>query len=269
MTVKYERENTVNQIDEKKICENIGMITNNNGDLAELNLVIQDDHTYKFDLREWAPDHSSPGDGISLIWSELDALKRLLNDYWDDLGMLRNVLNEYWDDLEIIKKILNEYGAGLDSLRLVLNQYTESTYYKPVRNPVLQRAFFLAIWYESYLEEKKVQEGHELFYFDTEEKLRSFIRNEYAETDKHYIYDASLQDLFEGIEFEPDFDFYPFDNREYKEYHVQAFNAFNIEEFLCFADEHAEAFSAKIVKAANEEELQFLVQEFNEITDKK
>lgn len=46
----------------------------------ELNLVSWNDKEPKYDLREWSPDHSKMGKGVTLSREELDALKAALGD---------------------------------------------------------------------------------------------------------------------------------------------------------------------------------------------
>lgn len=44
----------------------------------ELNLVSWNEREPKFDLREWSPDHTRMGKGVTLSKDELSALSRLL-----------------------------------------------------------------------------------------------------------------------------------------------------------------------------------------------
>ena len=45
-----------------------------------LNLVCGNDREPKYDIRDWAPDNSKMGKGISLTHDELAILKGILND---------------------------------------------------------------------------------------------------------------------------------------------------------------------------------------------
>ena len=46
----------------------------------ELNLVSWNDREPKYDLRDWAPDHTKMGKGITLSKDELLALKNVLDE---------------------------------------------------------------------------------------------------------------------------------------------------------------------------------------------
>lgn len=46
----------------------------------ELNLVSWNNRPAKYDLREWSPDHSKMGKGVTLSEEELQALKDALNN---------------------------------------------------------------------------------------------------------------------------------------------------------------------------------------------
>lgn len=62
-----------------EITKSIGVIsTSNKGWTKELNLVSWNGREPKLDLREWAPDHSKMGKGITLTDEEAKALKDLL-----------------------------------------------------------------------------------------------------------------------------------------------------------------------------------------------
>lgn len=62
-----------------EIKENLGVLsTAANGWERQLNLVSWNDREPKYDLRDWAPDHSKMGKGISLTADELAVLKDLL-----------------------------------------------------------------------------------------------------------------------------------------------------------------------------------------------
>ena len=52
--------------------------TSPKGWTKELNLVSWNDATPKYDLREWSPDHSKMGKGITLTKEELETLMSAL-----------------------------------------------------------------------------------------------------------------------------------------------------------------------------------------------
>jgi hypothetical protein len=63
-----------------EIMEHIGTIAENaRGWTRELNLVSWNGAAPKFDLRDWAPDHSKMGKGITLTSEELKGLKNMLS----------------------------------------------------------------------------------------------------------------------------------------------------------------------------------------------
>lgn len=62
-----------------EIKEHIGTISESaKGWTKELNLVSWNDAAPKYDLREWAPDHSKMGKGITLTEEEINKLKALI-----------------------------------------------------------------------------------------------------------------------------------------------------------------------------------------------
>ena len=62
-----------------EITEHIGVISENaKGWTKELNLVSWNEREPKYDLREWSPDHSRVGKGVTLTIDELAAIKDLL-----------------------------------------------------------------------------------------------------------------------------------------------------------------------------------------------
>ncbi len=68
LTVKYE------------IIEKIGVLSETKGGWKkELNLVSWNDREPKYDIREWAPDGSRMGKGMTFFREEMKALKELLN----------------------------------------------------------------------------------------------------------------------------------------------------------------------------------------------
>lgn len=54
--------------------------TSSRGWSKELNLVSWNDRPAKYDLREWAPDHSRMGKGITLSDEEAKMLREALNE---------------------------------------------------------------------------------------------------------------------------------------------------------------------------------------------
>ena len=64
-----------------EIKENLAVLsTNKSGWTRELNLVSWNGGEPKYDLRDWNPDHTRMGKGISLTKEELDKLKEILDD---------------------------------------------------------------------------------------------------------------------------------------------------------------------------------------------
>ena len=62
-----------------EITQHIGDISENaKGWKKELNLVSWNDRDPKYDIREWAPDHSKMGKGVTLTADELAQLKDIL-----------------------------------------------------------------------------------------------------------------------------------------------------------------------------------------------
>ena len=63
-----------------EITERIGVLTENaKGWTKELNKVSWNEREPKYDLREWNPDHSRMGKGITLTDEEVETLKAILN----------------------------------------------------------------------------------------------------------------------------------------------------------------------------------------------
>ncbi|MBN8656256.1 MAG: YdbC family protein [Anaerolineae bacterium] len=63
-----------------EILKNIGILSESaSGWRKELNLISWNDRDPKYDLRDWSPDHSKMGKGVTLSAEELTALKSLLN----------------------------------------------------------------------------------------------------------------------------------------------------------------------------------------------
>ena len=62
-----------------EITEKIGVLSENaKGWTKELNMVSWNEKDPKYDIREWAPDHSRMGKGVTLTVDELASLKELL-----------------------------------------------------------------------------------------------------------------------------------------------------------------------------------------------
>lgn len=67
-----------------EITEHIGTLSENpKGWAKELNMVSWGEHEAKYDIREWSPDHSRMGKGVTFTADELAALKELI----DGLGL--------------------------------------------------------------------------------------------------------------------------------------------------------------------------------------
>lgn len=63
-----------------EITEHIGVLSENaKGWTKELNKVSWNDRPAKYDLREWNPDHSRMGKGITLTEEDITNLKAILN----------------------------------------------------------------------------------------------------------------------------------------------------------------------------------------------
>ena len=63
-----------------EITERIGVLSENaKGWTKELNKVSWNEREPKYDLREWNPDHSRMGKGITLTDEEVETLKASLN----------------------------------------------------------------------------------------------------------------------------------------------------------------------------------------------
>lgn len=68
MVIKYEIKETVGKISES-----------NKGWKKELNLISWNDREPKFDIRDWAPEHTKMGKGVTLSKEELKKLRDILN----------------------------------------------------------------------------------------------------------------------------------------------------------------------------------------------
>ncbi len=63
-----------------EIKENIGVLSENaKGWTKELNLISWNDREPKYDIREWNPDHTRMGKGVTLSAEEFENLKKLIN----------------------------------------------------------------------------------------------------------------------------------------------------------------------------------------------
>ena len=63
-----------------EITERIGVLSENaKGWTKELNKVSWNEREPKYDLREWNPDHSRMGKGITLTDEEVETLKAILD----------------------------------------------------------------------------------------------------------------------------------------------------------------------------------------------
>lgn len=64
-----------------EITEELGVLSENaKGWTKELNMVSWNGHDPKYDLREWSPDKTRMGKGITLNQDEVDALKQILSE---------------------------------------------------------------------------------------------------------------------------------------------------------------------------------------------
>lgn len=64
-----------------EITERIAVLsTNPNGWERQLNMVSWNDREPKYDIRDWSPDGSKMGKGISLSHDEISLLKGVLED---------------------------------------------------------------------------------------------------------------------------------------------------------------------------------------------
>ncbi len=64
---------------EYEVVEKFGVIgENTRGWTRELNLISWNGAEPKYDIRDWSPDHTRMGKGISLTMDELSALKDLI-----------------------------------------------------------------------------------------------------------------------------------------------------------------------------------------------
>jgi hypothetical protein len=62
-----------------EIMEELGVLsTSPSGWTKELNLVSWNERPPKFDIRDWSPDHTKMGKGITLTNEELESLQEIL-----------------------------------------------------------------------------------------------------------------------------------------------------------------------------------------------
>lgn len=63
-----------------EITEHFGVLSQNaRGWTKELNKISWNEREPKWDIREWNPDHTRMGKGVTLTEEEIDALRKLLN----------------------------------------------------------------------------------------------------------------------------------------------------------------------------------------------
>lgn len=63
-----------------EITEHIGVLSENSrGWTKELNKISWNERDPKYDIREWNPDHTRMGKGVTLTEEEVDSLRKLLN----------------------------------------------------------------------------------------------------------------------------------------------------------------------------------------------
>ena len=64
-----------------EITERIAVLSTNSSSWErQLNLISWNDHEPKYDIRDWSPDGSKMGKGISMTKEDLIALKGILDD---------------------------------------------------------------------------------------------------------------------------------------------------------------------------------------------
>ncbi len=70
-----------------EIKETIGVLSENaKGWTKEFNRVSWNDYPPKYDIREWSPDHSRMGKGVTLSDEEFENLKKLINGENVEIG---------------------------------------------------------------------------------------------------------------------------------------------------------------------------------------
>ncbi|WP_353094475.1 PC4/YdbC family ssDNA-binding protein [Tissierella praeacuta] len=64
-----------------EIKENLGVLSESaKGWTKEINLVSWNNYPAKYDIREWDPEHTKMGKGVTLNTEELKKLKSILNE---------------------------------------------------------------------------------------------------------------------------------------------------------------------------------------------
>ncbi len=70
-----------------EIKEHLGVLSENaKGWTKEVNLISWNDYAPKYDIREWSPDHTRMGKGVTLTAEEYENLRRLIMGEPVDLG---------------------------------------------------------------------------------------------------------------------------------------------------------------------------------------
>ncbi len=63
-----------------EITKHIGVLSENSkGWTKELNMISWNDRDPKYDIREWNPDHTRMGKGVTLTEEDVENLRKLLN----------------------------------------------------------------------------------------------------------------------------------------------------------------------------------------------
>ena len=63
-----------------EIIEQLGVLSESEkGWMKELNLISWNDREPKYDIRDWSPDHSKMGKGITFSTEEFEKLKEIIN----------------------------------------------------------------------------------------------------------------------------------------------------------------------------------------------
>lgn len=63
-----------------EITEHLGVLSKSaRGWTKELNKISWNEREPKYDIREWNPDHTRMGKGVTLTEDEVDSLRKLLN----------------------------------------------------------------------------------------------------------------------------------------------------------------------------------------------
>ncbi len=63
-----------------EITKELGVLsTNSKGWTKELNMISWNEREPKYDLREWSPDHTRMGKGVTLTEEEIESLRAILN----------------------------------------------------------------------------------------------------------------------------------------------------------------------------------------------